>query len=69
MLFVAEVERESFRMHLAMAAPRARRPAAEPWLSRLKSADGAPREVMIDLRVLPVEAGIQPLLWFLSDVE
>jgi len=67
-IFIAEEEREAFRMHLAMAV---RDPhPIEGWLSRIKSADGQPREVKVDLRPMPPDAdNFLPLLWFLRDIE
>ncbi|HEV7477221.1 MAG TPA: PAS domain-containing protein [Burkholderiales bacterium] len=67
-IFIADEEREAFRMHLAMAV---RDPhPIEGWLSRIKSPDGQPREVKIDLRPMPPDAeNFLPLLWFLRDIE
>jgi PAS domain S-box-containing protein len=65
-IFIADEERDAFRMHLAMAA---RSPGPiEGWQSRVKSADGTPREVTIDLRPMPRDAeNFLPLFWFLRD--
>jgi PAS domain S-box-containing protein len=65
-IFIAEGERESFRMQLALAA-RAVQPR-EAWLTRLKSPTGKHHEVKVDLRPMPPdEENVLPLLWFLRD--
>jgi PAS domain S-box-containing protein len=66
-IFIADEQRESFRMHLAMAARTPARPV-EAWTTLLTSSRGEPREVKVDLRPLPAnEENFLPLLWFLRD--
>jgi PAS domain S-box-containing protein len=67
-IFIAEGERESFRMRLAVAA----RPAhsSDDWPTLIKSASGKARAVRIDMRPMPPDSdNAVPLLWFLRDVD
>jgi PAS domain S-box-containing protein len=67
-IFIAEDEREAFRVRLAHAVRTPERLTGN-WPIRLKSARGKPREVRVDLRPLPPEAKFAlPLLWFFQDV-
>jgi PAS domain S-box-containing protein len=66
-IFIADEERESFRMQLALAA-RCVKPR-EAWLTRVKSPTGKQHEVKVDLRPMPLEENSLPLLWFLRDTE
>lgn len=66
-IFIADDDRESFRMKLAMAA----RPPGQPvetWDSRIKSPSGRPREMQVDLRASQAAGNQAALLfWFLSE--
>jgi PAS domain-containing protein len=66
-IFIAEAERESFRMRLATTAREPGRPV-EHWRSLLKSPSGRPSEVQIDLRATQVPGG-HLLFWFLREVK
>ena len=68
-IFIAEAEREDFRARLSHAVRMPDRPLAS-WLTRIKSADGRPRGVQLDLRPLPSDEKVAlPLLWFFRDFE
>lgn len=68
-IFIAEAERDAFRVHLANVVRTPERLLAS-WLTRIKSADGKPRDVKVDLRPLPADEKFAlPLLWFLRDFE
>ena len=68
-IFIAEDEREAFRVRLAHAVRTPER-LVESWLTRLKSARGKPRDVKVDLRPLPGDDKFAlPLLWFFRDLE
>jgi len=64
-IFIAEAERDSFRMELALAVRSVEpRPA---WMTRLQSPSGKDHVVKIDLRPLPPEARKVSLLWFMRE--
>jgi PAS domain S-box-containing protein len=66
-IFIAEDERESFRVRLANVVRSPERLLAS-WLTRIKSANGKPRNVKLDLRPLPSDEKFGlPLLWFFRD--
>jgi PAS domain S-box-containing protein len=68
-IFVADAEREAFRVRLATVVRAPERLLAS-WLTQLKSADGKPRDVKVDLRALPSDEKFAlPLLWFFRDFE
>jgi len=68
-IFIAEDEREAFRVRLSHAVRTPERLLAS-WLTRIKSADGKPRDVKVDLRPLPSDEKFAlPLLWYFRDFE
>jgi PAS domain S-box-containing protein len=68
-IFIAEEERESFRIRLANVLRTPERLIAS-WLTRIKSSDGLPRDVKVDLRLMPQDGkNALPLLWFFRDLE
>ena len=67
-IFVADDERETFRVRLATTVRTPERLLAA-WFTRIKSANGKPRDVRIDLRPLPSDEKFAlPLLWYFRDL-
>ena len=67
-IFIAEDEREAFRVRLAIAVRSMQ--LTDDWATFLKSASGRPRAVKINLRSMPPDRdNAVPLLWFMRDFE
>ena len=67
-IFIADEERDSFRIKLAMAARPPGRPV-EAWVTRIKAPSGRPLELRVDLRASQAGEGHEALLfWFLREL-